>query len=71
MPAESRHQSRAATETGRHSLRIYFRCANAYQVALRHKSEGVYTARCPSCGKVMRFRVGKGGTEQRFFELSC
>ena len=27
--------------------------------------------RCPKCGKTVSFRVGSGGTSERFFEVSC
>jgi len=52
-------------------LGVRFRCSGAYLRVLRNAEGTGYTARCPRCGKCMRFRVGKGGTEQRFFEVSC
>lgn len=52
-------------------LRVYFRCANAYLRVYRRADATAYAARCPKCGKTMRFAVGPGGTQQRFFELSC
>ncbi len=30
-----------------------------------------YLAGCPKCGKCIRFRVGSGGDNRRFFEVSC
>lgn len=52
-------------------LRVYFRCANAYTRVYRRPDEGSYLARCPRCGLCKRFQVGTGGTDQRFFELTC
>ena len=52
-------------------LRIYFRCANQYVRVYRNPEDPEYVARCPSCGMIKRFRVGRSGTDQRFFELSC
>jgi hypothetical protein len=55
----------------RPSLRVYFSCANQYVRVFRDRAGEGYTARCPKCGQSMQFRVGEGGTAQRFFELSC
>ena len=52
-------------------LRVYFSCANQYVRVFRDRAGDGYTARCPTCGKSMKFRVRDGGTSQRFFELSC
>lgn len=60
-----------AETNARPALRVYFRCANQYVLALRHRDGSGYLARCPSCGKCMRFAVGADGTSRRFFELSC
>ncbi|HYE62903.1 MAG TPA: hypothetical protein VD997_12980 [Phycisphaerales bacterium] len=48
-----------------------FRCANAYLRVYRSADGQRYLARCPKCGKDVRFVVGPGGTEQRQFEVSC
>ncbi|MFA6045046.1 MAG: hypothetical protein WC718_08685 [Phycisphaerales bacterium] len=56
---------------GRPALQVYFRCANAYLRVLRAADGTHYLARCPSCGKSTKFLVGEGGTDQRFFEMSC
>ncbi len=50
---------------------VRFRCAGAYLRVLRNKDATAYLASCPRCGKRIRFRVGPGGTDQRFFEVSC
>lgn len=52
-------------------LRIYFKCANQYVRVYRRPEDPEYMARCPTCGLTKRFRVGRTGTAQRFFELSC
>ena len=58
-------------EGGRPFLRVYFSCTNQYVRVFRDRAGDGYTARCPTCGRSMKFRVGDGGTAQRFFELSC
>jgi len=52
-------------------LRIYFKCANQYVRVYRKPEDPAYVARCPQCGLTKTFRVGRSGTDRRFFELSC
>jgi len=63
--------SEAARPRGRPFLQVMFRCANAYLRVYRSADGQRYLARCPKCGKDVRFVVGPGGTEQRQFEVSC
>lgn len=58
-------------EGSRPCLRVYFACANKYTHVYRRPDAGHYTARCPQCGKAMTFKVGEGGTSERFFQVSC
>lgn len=60
-----------ASPVGRPWLQVYFSCANAYQRVYRNVNGSGYLARCPKCGQSVRFRIGQGGTKQRFFEVSC
>lgn len=54
-----------------HWLGVHFTCAGRY-VRVGRRADGTgYLARCPRCGKTLRFRVGPGGTDRRFFEVSC
>lgn len=52
-------------------LGVRFACSGAYQRVYRTQDGSMYLARCPKCGKSIRFRVGEGGTNQRFFSVSC
>ncbi|MDX9910889.1 MAG: hypothetical protein RBS39_03555 [Phycisphaerales bacterium] len=52
-------------------LRVYFKCSGDYLRVYRNAQGTAYLARCPTCGKSMRFLVGPGGTDQRTFEVSC
>lgn len=56
---------------GRPWIGVRFLCAGAYVRVSRNKEGTAYHAMCPRCGKRIRFRVGPGGTNQRFFEVSC
>lgn len=56
---------------GRPSIGVWFSCANRYVTVWRDVRGHMYTARCPTCGQTMRFRVGEGGEKRRIFELTC
>ncbi len=50
---------------------VRFECAGAYVRVFRDATGAEYLARCPRCGAPVRFRVGPGGTEERFFRVRC
>ena len=52
-------------------LGVRFTCSGAYQRIYRNKAGDGYMARCPKCSKSIRFRVGEGGSNNRFFDVSC
>jgi hypothetical protein len=62
---------RGGEGTGRPWLGVRFLCSGAYQRVYRNREGTAYVATCPRCGKSVRFDVGPGGTNQRFFEVSC
>jgi hypothetical protein len=59
------------TPSNRPWIGVHFVCAGQYVRVFRHVSGTHYLARCPSCAKCTRFRVGPTGTSNRFFEVSC
>jgi hypothetical protein len=48
-------------------LSIHFACCNVYCRVYRNSDGSAYVGRCPKCGKSVRFPVGEGGTDQRYF----
>lgn len=52
---------------------ISFRCraGDSYQRVYRSQDGTHYLARCPKCGKSVRFVVGDGGTGARAFVVEC
>jgi hypothetical protein len=52
-------------------LGVRFVCSGAYQRVYRNADGSGYLARCPKCSKTIRFRVGQGGSSNRFFDVSC
>jgi hypothetical protein len=61
----------AAATPERPWLGVRFVCAGAYLRVYRNASGTAYNATCPRCGKCIRFAVGSGGVNQRFFEVRC
>lgn len=61
----------AAVGPSRPFIGVLFRCAASYQRVYRDRTGTRYLARCPRCGKTVRFVVGEGGTNERFFEVEC
>ena len=60
-----------AGSAGRPWLQVWFACSGKYVRVYRAADGSGYTARCPQCSKPVRFKVGEGGTAQRFFTVSC
>lgn len=48
-------------------LRVLFACCSVYQRVYRSSDGKRYDARCPKCGKLARFLVGEGGSDEREF----
>jgi hypothetical protein len=48
-------------------LRIHFACCGVYSRIYRDKDGSAYSGRCPRCGQPIKFVIGSGGTDQRFF----
>lgn len=62
---------RPADPHARPWLGVRFVCGGAYLRVYRNRAGNAYTATCPRCAKQMRFLVRDGGTDRRFFEVSC
>ena len=68
---ESADPQRSGGPAGRPWLGVRFTCSGAYVRVYRSVDGQSYLARCPRCGRAVRFRVGSGGTNERFFEVRC
>lgn len=50
---------------------VRFVCSGVYQRVFRNADGKAYVARCTRCGKCLRFAVGPGGSNERFYEVTC
>jgi hypothetical protein len=48
-------------------LSIHFACCGVYCRVYRNREGTAYVGHCPKCARPIRFTVGQGGTDQRFF----
>lgn len=49
-------------------LGISFKCCNVYGRIYKNKDQTAYVGRCPRCMRTIKVPIGKGGTNQRFFD---
>jgi len=47
---------------------VRFNCCNIYVRIYINKEGTGYEGRCPKCFRPVSFKVGSGGTDNRFFE---
>lgn len=57
----------ASAGPGRKYLSVLFACCSVYQRVYANADGTRYEGRCPKCAKLVRFRVGPGGTDARQF----
>lgn len=50
-------------------LGIKFNCCGTYSRIYMNKDETAYVGRCPKCMRPVKFKVGEGGSDCRFFEV--
>ncbi len=63
-PEASESQS---SEGKRPYISVRFACCGVYQRIYRSADGMRYEGHCPKCAKPVRFKVGPGGTDARFF----
>ena len=47
---------------------VMFQCCRVYARVYVNKQNTAYSGMCPRCGKRVEFKVGREGTDSRFFD---
>jgi hypothetical protein len=59
--------------TGRPDVRryvgVHFSCCDVYTRVYVNRGRSAYVGHCPCCARQVRFRIGPGGTDARFFRV--
>jgi hypothetical protein len=50
-------------------LGVQFACCDVYSRIYLNRAKTHYVGNCPHCAKQVRFQVGSGGTDARFFTV--
>ncbi len=58
----------ASDRTPRKFIGVKFNCCGVYVRVYVNRDGTAYEGRCPKCFKHVKFKIGNGGTDNRFFE---
>lgn len=58
---------RPAARVTRPFLGVQFACCGIYSRIYQNKTGTQYVGNCPKCAKQVRFTIGSGGSDNRFF----
>jgi hypothetical protein len=56
-----------STASAKPFVGVHFKCCGVYQRIYRSADGKRYEGRCPRCARQVRFLVGQGGTDDRYF----
>ncbi len=69
VPETRADTSRVSSSADRPFLGVRFNCCQVYARIYINSDRTHYTGACPRCAKPVCFRIGNGGTNQRFFDV--
>ena len=67
-PVEPEVQELPEKKEQRKFIGVKFNCCNVYLRIYPNKEGTAYEGRCPKCFRPVKFKIGTGGTDHRFFE---
>jgi len=67
-PELSAQKEQPAQKEQRKFIGVKFNCCNIYVRIYANKEGTAYEGRCPKCFRPVKFKIGEGGTDHRFFE---
>ena len=70
LTSEAEFISAGQAPAERRFLGVHFECCDVYTRVYINRDETCYCGNCPKCGRQVKFRVGAGGTDHRFFRAS-
>jgi hypothetical protein len=68
--AESEARETGTDAQGRPFLGVLFDCCKQYARVYRNPAGTHYLGNCPRCARAVRFRIGEGGQNARFWKSS-
>ena len=70
LTSESPWDKREPASESRPFLGVKFDCCSVYARIYIDADKTAYSGRCPRGGKAVRFQIGEGGSDSRFFRVS-
>jgi len=67
LSSDSFPEPQDAEQRGRRFLGVRFACCGVYARVYVNRDETAYVGFCPRCSRPVRFPIGPGGTDCRFF----
>ncbi len=67
LSSDSPVEQSGSGSTKRRFLGVRFACCGVYARIYINHDETAYVGRCPRCLRPVRFEIGEGGTDCRFF----
>jgi hypothetical protein len=67
LSSEGPLENRAPSGSVKPFLGVHFTCCEVYARIYPNRDRTAYIGHCPRCARQVRFEVGPGGTDARFF----
>ena len=68
LPPQPPSEETPESAPKRKYIGVKFNCCGVYLRVYVNRDGTAYEGRCPKCYKSVKFKIGSGGTDHRFFE---